>query len=155
VIMAASEQGANAVKEEEQVVSPWEVSALGGKGRHRLRQARGPVRVPAPQRRARPPRRAPHSRPPHVFVRRDLFFAHWDFRGRSSTCTRGGGPRPRRCTSVTSSPSCSPSKRCSQSQTLAASSSILFLIHVLRTLAVLINQLMDRIGAQMCDKVCI
>ena len=52
-----------------------------------------------------------------------------DFRGSSSTCTRGGGPRPRRCTSVTSSPSCSPSKRCSQSQTLAASSSILFLIH--------------------------
>jgi len=28
--MAASEQGANAVKEEEQVVSPLEVPALGG-----------------------------------------------------------------------------------------------------------------------------
>uniref|UniRef100_A0A0A9EW98 Pco072468 n=1 Tax=Arundo donax TaxID=35708 RepID=A0A0A9EW98_ARUDO len=37
---------------------------------------------------------------------------------RSSTCTRGGGPRRRRCTSATSSPSCSPNQQSTLDQSM-------------------------------------
>jgi hypothetical protein len=152
-------------------VNPWEVSAgKGGIDYDKLVDQFGCQRLDAAlvDRVARLT-----GRPPHVFLRRGLFFAHryrgtskntfffpiflfgeevvltnfcvllfffllsgilatyWICmrRGRSSTCTRGGAPRPRRCTSATSSPSCSPSKHRPQPQTLAISSSVLFLIH--------------------------
>ena len=75
--MAAAEQGADAVKEkeeQEQVVSPWEVSAgKGGIDYDKLVDQFGCQRLDAAlvDRVARLT-----GRPPHVFLRRGLFFAH-------------------------------------------------------------------------------
>ena len=79
--MAAAEQGADAVKEEEeQVVNPWEVSAgKGGIDYDKLVDQFGCQRLDAAlvDRVARLT-----GRPPHVFLRRGLFFAH-RYRGAS------------------------------------------------------------------------
>ncbi|RLN31044.1 tryptophan--tRNA ligase, cytoplasmic [Panicum miliaceum] len=96
--MAAAEQGPDAVKEEEQVVNPWEVSAgKGGIDYDKLVDQFGCQRLDAAlvDRVARLT-----GRPPHVFLHRGLFFAHRDFsdildlyeKGEKFYLYRGRGP---------------------------------------------------------------